>query len=521
MLTLRHADGKLRLKLEGVPMNVLERAHKGHVDAERRAKGLPVAAAETAPKPAPTAPRKPSAEDKMFDAAMDLAEQMLRREMENIGKPAEAPAPAGATEIPRVRADATAPIPLPETAADVDYDKEDGEIEFDSQSSVSALAEFYRTEMKKLGWREQRSVINRSNMVVLNFSKARDKLSFTIMKFGNHSRVTGKGAALVAQAPDKPVTPAPRQQAAAGSPSAAGGPPLPMPSGARDVDYNSDSGSLNFSTPLKLQTVIDFYRTEMERQGWKESQDPFINPRIAILRYVKGDDGLTITINTSGDATDVSADGTFLKSAAAKSAPPSADDLTVEEVAGLPVPKARESAESEKSPMRKALKAELRLALAVTLDFCRRELGKRQWKENNGAVVGGDHARLSYVTPDGPATLKLGRRAGHTTVDLALKIPSEAAKRGLLPKPGQAKVIVGNTVKSPAVITIANKTIKVGPEVGAREPNGPSLDLPPGKYKATVRIGGKPAEGEDVELAADETWGLIIGPGGLLALHVY
>jgi hypothetical protein len=365
-------------------------------------------------------------------------------------------------------------------------------------------------------------VINRSNMVVLNFSQAKDKLSFTIMKFGNHSRVTGKGAALVAQAPDKPVTPEPRQQAAAGSsPSAAGGPPLPMPSGAQNVDYNSDSGSLHFSTPLKLQAVIDFYRTEMERQGWKESQDPFINPRIAILRYVKGDDGLTITINTSGDATDVSADGTFLKSAAAKSAPPSADDLTVEEVAGLPVPKARESAESEKSPMRKALKAELRLALAVTLDFYRRELGKRQWKENNGAVVGGDHARLSYVTPDGPATLKLGRRAGHTTVDLALKIPSEAAKRGLLPKPGQAKVIVGNTVKSPAVITIANKTIKVGPEVGAREPNGPSLDLPPGKYKATVRIGGKPAEGEDVELAADETWGLIVGPGGLLALHVY
>jgi len=36
-----------------------------------------------------------------------------------------------------------------------------------------------------------------------------------------------------------------------------------------------------------------------------------------------------------------------------------------------------------------------------------------------------------------------------------------------------------------------------------------------------VRIGGKRAEGEDVELAADETWGLIIGPGGLLALHVY
>jgi hypothetical protein len=210
-----------------------------------------------------------------------------------------------------------------------------------------------------------------------------------------------------------------------------------------------------------------------------------------------------------------------LKSAAAKSAPPSADDLKVEEVAGLPVPKARESAESEKSPMRSSLKAELRLALAVVLDFYRRELGKRQWKENNGAVVGDDHARFAFASPDGPATLKLGRRAGRTTVDLAVKKPSEAARLGLLPKSGQAKVVVGNMLKAPAVVTINERDIKIGPETGDREPNGPRLDLPPGKYKVRLRVRGKPAQTEDVELAADETWGLIIAPGGLLPLHVY
>ena len=52
-------------------------------------------------------------------------------------------------------------------------------------------------------------------------------------------------------------------------------------------------------TAESLAAAIDFYRTEMERQGWKQSQDPFINPRIAILRYIKGDDGVSITINTS------------------------------------------------------------------------------------------------------------------------------------------------------------------------------------------------------------------------------
>ncbi|MEC9369158.1 MAG: hypothetical protein VX871_10765 [Pseudomonadota bacterium] len=521
MLSLQHADGKLRLKLEGVSMSVLEAAHKSHADAARRAKGLPLTTVESQPKPAPATPAKPSPEDKTFDAAMNLAQELMRQELEKVGKSGGTPAAAGAEDIPRVRADSTVPIPLPETAADVDHDEDDGEIEFDSQSNVGSLAAFYRAEMKKLGWREQRSVINRSNMVVLNFSKAGDELSFTIMKFGNQTRVTGKGSVLVAQRPQQPQAPAQQAEASSPSPSDTGSPPLPMPSGADGVDYDNENGSLNFTAPQQLKAVIEFYRSEMKRQGWQESQEPFINPRMAILRYLKDDDGVSITMMASGNATDVSAEGSVLKSASAKNAPPSADDLIVEEVAGLPVPKARESAESEKSPMRKSLKAQLRLALPVTLDFYRRELAKRNWKETGTAVVSGDQASLTYASPEGPATLKIGRRSGYTIVDLALKIPAEAARLGLQPKPGQAKVVVGNMLKSPAEIKINNKTIKVGPEIGADEPNGPTLDLPPGKYKATLRIGGKPAQGEDVELAAEETWGLIVGPGGLLALQVY
>ncbi len=515
-LTLRHEKDKLRVDIEPYRMKLLELAHQKMVDADRRAKGLPVASAQ----PAPAAPKKPSAGDKEFDAMMKMAEQQVRKAIADAMKPAQpaTPAPAGSDEIPHLRADSAVPMPLPDTAAEIKYKADRATIDFISQSSVSGLAAFYRAEMKKRGWSEHRSVINRSNMVVLDFSKSKDKLSLTIMKMGNHANVSGRGTVLAA-AP-QPKAPAVAQQAAPAAASGKG-PPLPMPPGAQGVDYDSKNGRLYFNSSSSVKAMTEFYRAEMKRLGWKESAPAFGNRLISMLHYAKGDNGLELTINASGDTTNVEASGSFLKSATAKTAPPSADDLKVEESGGLPVPKAHQSAESEKSPMRRALRAEVGLPLATTLDFYRRELGKRQWKENKGAVVGADHAELAFASPDGPAVLKLGRRAGHTTVDLAVKDPARAAKMGLLPKPGQAKVMFGNTLTSSAVITVNKKKIKIGAGVGAKEPNGPSLDLPPGKYKIQLSVAGKPAQSEDVELAADETWGLIIGPGGLLPLHVY
>jgi catechol 2,3-dioxygenase-like lactoylglutathione lyase family enzyme len=523
-LTLGHEKDKLRVRIEPYPRKVMEQAHQEMVNADRRANGLPVAAAQPAPKSAPAAPKKPSAEDKEFDAMMKMAEQQVRNAIADAMKPAKpvAPAPAGSDEIPHLRADNAVPIPLPDTAEEIKYKADRATVDFDSQSSVGGLAAFYRGEMKKRGWREHRSVINRSNMVVLDFSKSKDKLNLTIMKMGNHTNVSGRGSVLAGQAPK---TPAVVQNAVAQKDAAATAtakkPPLAMPADAYNIDYDNTNGRLYFTSATGVKALTDFYKAELTRQGWKESSPAFQNRLIAIIRYAKGDDGIEITINSSGNATNVDASGSFLKSAAAKNAPPSADDLKAEEAAGLPVPKARESVESEKSPMRRALKASVQLTLATTLDFYRRELGKRHWKENKGAVVAADHAELAFTSPDGPAMLKLGRMAGHTTVDLAVKDPAAAAKLGVLPKPGQAKVVFGNTLKSSVVITVQKKRIKLGAEVGAEKPNGPKLDLPPGKYKFVVALPGKPAQTEDVDLAADETWGLIVGPGGLLPLHVY
>jgi hypothetical protein len=159
--------------------------------------------------------------------------------------------------------------------------------------------------------------------------------------------------------------------------------------------------------------------------------------------------------------------------------------------------------------------------LNSVLTFYRRELGKKNWKEEPGAVLKADQAVLAFTSTDGPAVLKLARRGSETTAHLTLRRHDAAMKAGMLPKAGQSKLLFGNVLPAEAVVMINKQSVKVGAGVGAKGPDGPTLDLPPGKYKFSFKAAGGPAKTDEVEIAAGETWGLLIGPGGALALQVY
>ena len=64
--------------------------------------------------------------------------------------------------------------------------------------------------------------------------------------------------------------------------------------------------------------------------------------------------------------------------------------------------------------------------------------------------------------------LKLGRKDGETSVSLMVKNPDAAAKAGIMPKPGQAKVLFGNINAAAATITFNNKPINVAAGAGVR-----------------------------------------------------
>jgi hypothetical protein len=427
LLTLnRRDDGRTGLELKAVPTSILvPREEQTRQRRESEQDATARSAAQTGHAQAGRAFDR--AADAIIAQALTATAEALRHPQAGLRSPHAAESGNAGAPL-RARAGGDAPIPLPDQADDVKSRGSGGTLEFSSTASVAALAAFYRSQMRPLGWTERPSAINRDNMVVLNYRKAGKDVSLTIMQFGPKVRVTARGSALAA-ASAKSETPA-------GSAQQARSEPQPEPAAAANA------------APLK--------------------------------------------------------------------------QLEGEEQSGLPVPKSRTTVSTERTLFRIVLRAKAEADVASVLNFYRTELAKRDWKEDaKRAAVTPSNATLSYASPEGPATLKLERDGDKTDVTLSLRRPEAAKKAGLLPKPGRVTIAFGNMSDGDAVVTVGKVGVKIRAGVGAKKPDGPTLDLPPGKHKVTLKVAGKPDESEDILVGADETWALLVGPGGLLPMQVY
>ncbi len=304
--------------------------------------------------------------------------------------------------------------------------------------------------------------------------------------------------------------------------------PIPLPENATATKFNGEDGKLEFNSPSTPKSVAGFYRSELKSLGWKEVRTPIDNPAMVRLDFTKGAQKIAFTVMLFGGNARVSADGTGLLVPADPNR--ETEQLEAEEVSGFPVPKKRSlsapgqwSSKSGTVVFRRDYNAQVPSDIGSVLAFYRRELAKRDWKERTaGAVIKSDNVAIAFTSPDGPASLQLGRNGKETTIALVIKNPTEAAKAGILPSAGKAKVMLGNIGDEEASITINQKTIKVAPGTGStKTPDGPMLELKPGKYKYVLNRPGKPRKSEEIVLGADDSWGLMIGPGGILALQIY
>src|SRR5262245_5297596 len=182
------------------------------------------------------------------------------------------PAGAQGTDL-KAQTRSDIPIPLPEAADDVEFDGADGKLEFTSDASVRALAGFYRSNLKTLGWKEQGSVINRSNMAVLELNKGDKSLTITIMQMAGQSNVTILGDGLLTAA----AKAAQEQQANATPPSKedieaeeTGGLPVPKRRTMSEGTQTPFRQELNATVPIGLPFVLEFYRRELTSRKWTE-----------------------------------------------------------------------------------------------------------------------------------------------------------------------------------------------------------------------------------------------------------
>lgn len=443
-------------------------------------------------------------------------------------------------------------------------------------AGIEPVLAFYRKELTARGWKEEaKGAVVKADEVVLNFTppegmatlKLNRKYDFTVVSLVQHIPLAAPRTSPSASrtAPDDmlsgmlkeaqqmmrdadampgmkpPAAPPANAPSETLRPLASNTAPVPVPENAEDVEFDGDDGKLEFTSPSSLKSVADFYRATMKQQGWATQSSVINNANMSVLNFSKGGKTVSFTLMKMGPNTNVTAEGSALTGAGGKTADKTADksgdttakadtpspaatedDLIVEEFGGLQVPKRHTMAEGTKNPFRREMNANVPLALDAVLGFYRRELGKLNWKEEaKDAVVAADNVSLRYTAPEGPAQLKLSRKDGETVVNLVVKDPGAATKGGVMPKPGQVKFIFGNINEADATITFNGKPIKIAKGAGTKAPDGPSLDLPPGKYKYSIKPAGKPAQNEEVDAKADETWGLMVGPGGILALQAY
>ena len=90
-----------------------------------------------------------------------------------------------------------------------------------------------------------------------------------------------------------------------------------------------------------------------------------------------------------------------------------------------------------------------------------------------------------------------------------------------LHKPTKQAVVTINGQR----ITLAAKAghgLSLDPKTASMSRDNPEIDLPPGKFKVTLKVPGSPAQQGEFEVAAGESWGLLVGPDGVpLPVHLY
>ncbi|MEH2524639.1 MULTISPECIES: hypothetical protein [unclassified Bradyrhizobium] len=328
--------------------------------------------------------------------------------------------------------------------------------------------------------------------------------------------------------------------------------PVPLPENAENVKFDGADGRLGFDSASSVRAIAAFYRSVLKSQGWKERPSVINQANMVVMDFSKDGKAFSLTAMQMGPKVKVNADGTGLVMANAKTAAradgssaqasnePEANEpgakaadevLEPEADSPLPVPSKRTMRSigtgkmpGSDAPFRRELEASVPATLNSVLVFYRSELSKRGWRETaEGAIVKPDQMLLTFASPDGPATLKLNRNKGATSINLAQKYPAAAAKADVVPKPGQSKLMFGNIGKSDATVSINKQTIKIAAGAGGpQSPRPPMIDLPPGKYQYALKIAGGPARNNQIEIGAGDTWGVMIGPGGdVLPLQMY
>lgn len=200
--------------------------------------------------------------------------------------------------------------------------------------------------------------------------------------------------------------------------------------------------------------------------------------------------------------------------------------LKAEDKDGLPVPANYTDYSGETSAYIHSVTANSPSPLKTVLEFYRKELKARKWRELPSAHPVTESQALLPFENDKKERLsvKLIRNADKTTgINVSVRSEGEAKAAGIVPPPGKARVYLGNMTDGPVVFILDQKKYDVKKQSTNDKSmkDAPFADLPPGKHSFTLTLSGQKPAKDTFEIGPDETWGLIAGPGGALPIRMY
>ena len=303
---------------------------------------------------------------------------------------------------------------------------------------------------------------------------------------------------------------------------------LTVPAEATDlkVEDGHFGKEVTYLIDWDMDAVLAFYNQELA-QFDVEISCGLSNPEANFYSCSQSTNGLGVFINLerkSATQTHVNIELADMNSPSPSSEPTgSTGGASGAEIKdGLPVPADASNTSDQSGPFRRALSISSEMDVASLVEFYRAELPALGWTEQaDQASVEAGAAVLTFENDEGPLVVELTAAGGGSEIVLTTKSLAAATAAGILGEPGQARIILGNMGDADATITIDGQELPVAAGEGADQPDGPTLDLAPGTYTVTIAIAGQADQEERLEVGADEVWGLILGPGGVMPLQLY
>lgn len=341
--------------------------------------------------------------------------------------------------------------------------------------------------------------------------------------------------------PESSDEPRPAPEAAAKKPldesHGVPGEKFPIPRDARKLKRQPDLQSISYYT-TKVGPHAAFFARELKQLGFRPRGEREIEDDFAFMRFQKGNGTVQISmfaderneipvrvmINGDGllwpgtedelgfEAEDVAADET------------SEDNFdTPEEHAGIPLPDRLMEVQTSGSPFLAEATGTKKATLASLVEFYRKELPARGWKEVKArTVVTKEKVQMVFATSDAHVGIQVEQFGDEVDFKIRKRDAKKAKTAGVIPARGMARIVLVNTSEHDAKLTIGNTTVAIAAGVGMRDPSqGKKFDVAPGTHRFTIEVQGEKQQ-DQVKVSAGGAWAIVVAPEiGNMADRVY